>query len=95
MKLWHNSLLLCSVLVALTCNTVMATNDIEILSPPDKASVESKLINIVYRINKKSIDPISVMSDYDLAKPLTNSVNKFSISCAPAFFLKWEKTGLS
>ena len=65
--------------VAITTNPVMADDSIEILSPPDMASVGDKLINIVCRINKDSLDSIRVTSDYTKAMPLPEPVAKVNI----------------
>lgn len=78
-------LFLFSITVSIVCRPIMAGENIEILPPPDKASEEGKLNNIVCRINKKSLDTISVMSGYDLARPLADSADKFSISHSNLF----------
>lgn len=87
---WPLSFFLLVVTVAITIKPVTADDNIEILSPPDKAVVRGKVINIVCRIDKDSIDTISVTSDYDCAKPLPEPVARFNIIHTSLFLTEGE-----
>ncbi|MFC1843323.1 cytochrome c3 family protein [Thermodesulfobacteriota bacterium] len=61
--------LLFFAIFAVVINPVMAADNLEILSPPDMASVGGRIINIVCKINQDSLDTIRVTSNYEYAEP--------------------------
>ena len=63
------TLLLFFAIFAVVINPVMAEDNLEILSPPDMASVGGRIINIVCKINLESLDTIRVTSNYEYAEP--------------------------
>jgi predicted CXXCH cytochrome family protein len=69
MNRWLVTLLLFFAIFAVVINPVMAEDNLEILSPPDMASVGGRIINIVCKINQDSLDTIRVTSNYEYAKP--------------------------
>ena len=69
MNRWLSTLLLFFVIFAVVINPVMAEDNLEILSPPDMASVGGRIINIVCRINQDSLDTIRITSNYEYAEP--------------------------
>ena len=69
MNRWLVTLLLFFAIFAVVINPVMAEDNLEILSPPDMASVGGRIINIVCKINQDSLDTIRVSSNYEYAEP--------------------------
>ena len=69
MNRWLVTLLLFFAIFAVVINPVMAEDNLEILSPPDMASVGGRVINIVCKINQDALDTIKVMSNYEYAEP--------------------------
>ena len=69
MNRWLVTLLLFFAIFAVAINPVMAEDNLEILSPPDMASVGGRIINIVCKINQDSLDTIRVSSNYEYAEP--------------------------
>lgn len=69
MNRWLVTLLLFFAIFAVVINPVMAEDNLEILSPPDMASVGGRVINIVCKINQDAVDTIKVTSNYEFAKP--------------------------
>ncbi len=69
MNRWLVTLLLFFAIFAVVITPVMAEDNLEILSPPDMASVGGRIINIVCKINQDSLDTIRVSSNYEYAEP--------------------------
>jgi predicted CXXCH cytochrome family protein len=91
MNRWTLCLYLFILTVAIAINPVMAHHDnIEVISPPDMASVSGKLINIVYRIKEDSFDTIRITSDYSSARVLPEPVAKFGIRHSSIFLSEGE-----
>ena len=91
MKRWLLYLFLFFSTVALAINPVMADDRIEVVSPPDMASVSGKLINIIYKVNDDdSLDTIRVTSDYDSAHILPGPNATFNIRHSSLFLSEGE-----
>lgn len=69
MNRWPLTLLLFFASLIVANNPVMAGDNLEVLSPPDKASVGGRFINIVCKINQDVLDTIKVTSNYRYAEP--------------------------
>jgi len=69
MNRWPLILFLFFAALVVTINPVMAEDNLEVLSPPDMASVGGRFINVVCKINLDALDTIKVTSDYRYASP--------------------------
>lgn len=90
MNSWLLHLALVAFFVAIVNNPVLADDSIVLLSPSDKALVEGKLINIIYKAKSDSIDTFRVVCDNNSAYPMPGFEGKFSIYHS-SLFLKEGK----